>query len=494
MTFIPQLHHVQVQSLAVTPQLIQSIQLLQYSGQELDAFLKDQLEKNPLIKIAKEDRKDGSESMDGVSPTSLESTPASPNQADQMWHDRQSAFRQMQCEPPRDQRSPKSQLRSVGLAEGHPYNLEERCAVGVSLREHLRSQLMIACRHQPDLIIGLEIIESIDANGYLCRELTDIANVLAIEEAKAVSILEIIQTFEPTGVGARSLAECLEIQLRERNRLNTPMSMLLSNLTLLADFRISELAKICGVGTDDVLEMAKEIRKLDPRPGRSFDNDPTIPAMPDVMVTMNADGTFTVELNSALLPKVLVDREYYSKVSAGCKGKHEKEFVVDCWRSANWLARNLDQRAQTILRVATEVMLRQRDFLIHGAEHLRPLSLKDVAQAVGLHESTVSRATANKYVSTSRGTFELKYFFKNSIASSDGSSDFSSETIRHKIKHLIDDETAESVLSDDAIVVELRRSGVDIARRTIAKYRDAMNIGSSLQRRRQKQALKVSRQ
>jgi RNA polymerase sigma-54 factor len=495
MTFATQLHNIQVQSLAVTPQLIQSLQLLQYSGQELDTFLKEEVEKNPLIEITRQKLTVGFIALHSASSPSVESSNIRVAQAEDGPHERQRMQQQVPLDAAVTHNTHSRRLLSAagGSFAKDGYNLDARCAAGISLGEHLRSQLMIAVRPRSDFLIGLEIIDAIDPDGYLRQDLNGIANKLSVPQDKVASILKIVQSFEPAGIGARNLAECLKIQLREKGGLDLPMSLLLDNLSLLAEFRIPELAKICGVSTEDVLEMAKAIRKLDPRPGRAFDAEPTLPAMPDVLVTMQRDGTITVDLNPALLPKILIDREYYSKISAGCSGKEERKFVVDCFRTATWLERNLDQRAQTILKVSTEIMARQRDFLVHGAEFLRPLSLRDVAQAVGLHESTVSRATANKYVSTSRGTFELKFFFRNSIASYDGGADFSSETIRHKIKQLIDAETAETVLSDDALVGELRRSGIDIARRTVAKYRDAMNIGSSLQRRRQKHALATLR-
>jgi RNA polymerase sigma-54 factor len=489
MNLAVQLHHRQAQSLAITPQLIQSVQLLQYSGEELEDFLREQVEKNPLIDVI-----GGSRSSSAIGEGCDERNGPSEN-----LKAKQASVDISHLSHPQEVRSAGPEhlpLRSamgrldsrVSSTADDLQNLENYCASSISLKEHLRSQLAMAVRNKPDLSIAWEIVDSLEPDGYLRRDLSEIAETLGVDRPKVAAILDIVQTLEPTGVGARNLSECLRLQLREQDRLDPAMSAFLENLPLLADYRIPALAKICGVDREDILDMAKEIRELDPRPGSRFDCDPVLPALPDILVHMRQDGTLIVDLNSELLPKILVDRKYFAEITANCLSKNDRTFVVDCWKSANWLARNLDQRAQTILKVATEIVAQQRKFFVEGVERLRPLTLKDVAQAVGLHESTVSRATSNKYMTTNRGTFELKFFFTNPIASSDGGADYSAEAIRHKLKSLMDTETADSVLSDDAIVIELRRSGVDIARRTITKYRDAMNIGSSLQRRRQKLA------
>jgi RNA polymerase sigma-54 factor len=358
----------------------------------------------------------------------------------------------------------------------------------VSFIDHLRSQVALSFSRAADRAVAAEIVASLDEDGYLRRDVGDIADTLGTDTRRVDAVLRKMQTFDPAGVAARSLAECLRLQLEDRGQLSPAMQKLLDHLPLLAGFRLKELARICGVEVETVIAMAGHIRALDPRPGRRFDHAPTPPALPDVLVDVRPDGTCTVELNTELLPRVLVDRRYYAQVTSGRLGQQERVFVTDCMRNANWLVRNMEQRARTILRVATAITARQCEFLRWGIEHLRPLSLKDIARELGIHESTVCRAAANKYMMTNRGMFELGFFFTNAITATDGQETFSAESIRHRIRQLIREESAADVLSDDHIVGVLRAEGVDIARRTVAKYRDGMNIPSSARRRRQKQA------
>ena len=315
------------------------------------------------------------------------------------------------------------------------------------------------------------------------------ARQLGVDEAEVESVLERLQQLDPPGIFARSLRECLEIQLRQRNRLDPAMQALLAHLETLARRDFQALKRICGVDEEDILDMLREIRALDPRPGNRFQSGVTETIVADILVSPSLDGGWLVELNPDTLPRVLVNQSYYSEVSRLTPQKsEEREFLNTCLQNASWLTRSLDQRARTITKVAREIVRQQDQFLLHGVDHLRPLNLKAVADAIGMHESTVSRVTSNKYMLTPRGVFELKYFFTVSLASSEGGDAHSAETVRHRIRTMIAAETAGDVLSDDAIVASLRDSGVDIARRTVAKYREAMNIPSSVQRRREKKA------
>ena len=300
-------------------------------------------------------------------------------------------------------------------------------------------------------------------------------------------MLAVLQTFDPPGICARDLAECLAIQLKENDRYDPAMQALISRLDLLAKRDFSALKKICGVGDEDLTDMIAEVRRLNPKPGHAFGSAIVQPIVPDVFVRPAPDGAWLVELNSDTLPKVLVNQSYYSEVSATARRDTDKSYLTECLQSATWLVRALDQRARTILKVSNEIVRQQDAFFAHGVEYLRPLNLKTVAEAISMHESTVSRVTANKYMATSRGIFELKYFFTSAIAAAHGGEAHSAESVRHRIKQLIDAEPAADVLSDDTIVEKLREAGVDIARRTVAKYREAMRIPSSVQRRREKQ-------
>lgn len=449
------------QTMAISSQVIQSIVILQYDKEQLDEFLRDQAERNPLIEVV---------------PGAATSAPPS--------HALQGAGRGSSA-------GGGAVGGRAGQLSGAAPDLEQFCVAPVTLADHLSRQAGMTFTDATDRIVAHEIIGSLDTDGYLRRNLAELSRRLGASVESIEAVLSRIQQFEPAGVAARSLGECLSIQLREADRLDSPMERLLQNLPLLANFEYKQLAAQCGVPMERVAEMAREIRALNPRPGRQFDSSPVQPALPDVLVTTDGAEGFRVELNSALMPRVLVNRQYCSSITSARMKPADRRYVVDCMKTANWLVRNLDHRAQTILKVATEIVAQQMAFFHKGVEHLRPMSLRDVAVAIGVHESTVCRAIANKYMMTDRGMFEMKYFFAIAISSVDGEEDHSAEMVRHQINALIRGETAKTVLSDEAIVHELRKSGVDIARRTIAKYRDAMNIPSSLQRKRQKMAAEL---
>jgi RNA polymerase sigma-54 factor len=340
-------------------------------------------------------------------------------------------------------------------------------------------------------MIGQHLVDLVDESGYLTGDLASVAEKLGAPLAEVEAVLAIIQTFDPSGVAARNLAECLAIQLQERDRYDPAMQALVAHLDLLAKRDLAGLKKVCGIDDADLADMIAEIRALNPKPGLAFGSTAVQPLVPDVFVRQAADGSYAVELNADTLPKVLVDQSYYAVVAKTAKKDTEKSYLNECLQTATWLVRALDQRAKTILKVSTEIVRQQDAFFAHGVQHLRPLNLKTVADAISMHESTVSRVTANKYMATSRGIFELKYFFTSSIASADGGEAHSAEAVRHRIRQLIDGEGAEGVLSVDTIVEKLRTAGVDIARRTVAKYREAMKIPSSVQRRREKQTAAV---
>jgi RNA polymerase sigma-54 factor len=296
----------------------------------------------------------------------------------------------------------------------------------------------------------------------------------------------VIQGFDPVGVGARDLAECLSLQLKARDRLDPAMQTLLTRLDLLARRDMGALIQLCGVDAEDIADMISEIRTLNPKPGLAFGSEPVTPVVPDVFVRVGPDGSWLVELNSDTLPRLLVNNQYYAKVHKGARDKDSKNYLADCLNSANWLVKSLDQRARTILKVASEIVRQQDNFLSHGVRHLRPLNLRTIADAIVMHESTVSRVTSNKYIATPRGIFELKYFFTASIQAVNGAESHSAEAVRDRIREMIEKEAGQEVLSDDRIVSLLTADGVNIARRTVAKYREAMRIPSSVERRRLK--------
>ncbi|HAT36256.1 MAG TPA: RNA polymerase sigma-54 factor, partial [Rhodospirillaceae bacterium] len=316
--------------------------------------------------------------------------------------------------------------------------------------------------------------------------LPDVAQMLGCSEQRVERVLQSLQKFDPPGIFARDLKECLALQLQDRNRFDPAMAALLENLDLLAKQDKSALIKICGVDEEDLTEMVAEVRALDPKPAQNFEQEILQTVTPDILMRPHPDGDWIVELNPETLPRVLVNTEYHTRVSEEARNKDEKDYIAEQFQSANWLVKSLHQRATTILKVAREIVRQQHGFFAQGVEHLRPLILRDIAEAIEMHESTVSRVTSNKYIHTPRGTFELKYFFTSAIGGVGGADSHSAESVRHRIKSLIDEENSDSILSDDGIVAILKSDGIDIARRTVAKYREAMKIPSSVQRRREK--------
>lgn len=483
------------QSLVMTPQLMQSIRLLQYNHLELQDFIAREVEKNPLLEVSSEGAGDEPrEAPAETAPASdadwTELDTTTKGLEDRLDTSLENVFDAETSERPAPSMGgdPWKSAGSSGGGDGEAVDLDAWCASAVSLADHLHAQAALSFRDPADHFIAAEIIDSIDDDGYLRRDMAEMAASLGAGEARIGRVLATIQTFDPTGVGARDLAECLSIQLKERDRFDPAMQTLLANLDLLARRDYAQLCELCGVDREDMADMVREIRELDPRPGSVFGGEAAQPVVPDVLVSARPDGAWSVELNPETLPRVLVDRVYFARVNGACKREEEKAFMAECLQNANWLVRSLDQRAQTIMKVASEIVRQQDMFLAHGVEYLRPLNLKTVADAIKMHESTVSRVTSNKYVLTPRGLFELKYFFTQAIASTGGEEAHSAEAVRHKIRQMIDGESPRTVLSDDAIVDKLKTSGIDIARRTVAKYRESMNIPSSVQRRREKQA------
>ena len=481
----------QGQGLVVTPQLQQAIKLLQLSNLELEAFVESELERNPLLQRDERDSEPEAEAP-------VEA------QVEYATDDIPDARASAEMDVSHDEASPGERATGDAVAagdaggsvdwskagkggsfDGDDGDFERADTREKTLSEHLQDQLAVSGLKGAELAAAQVLIDAVDEGGYLRADLEETAERLGCSVALMERVLAVLQGFEPTGVCARNVPECLALQLKEQNRYDPAMAALLDNLELLARRDMAGLKRACGVDDEDLREMVAEIRALTPRPGAAFGGEPVQPVAPDVFVREGAGGLWHVELNGDTLPRLLVDQRYHARVSSAARSDQEKTFVSDCLASANWLVKSLDQRARTILKVASEIVRQQDGFLAYGVEHLRPLNLKTVADAIGMHESTVSRVTSNKYIATPRGMFEMKFFFTSAIASSEGGEAHSAESVRHKIKQLIDGERQEKdVLSDDRIVEILKEAGVDIARRTVAKYREAMRIPSSVERRR----------
>ncbi len=496
MALSPRLDVRQSQTLTLTPQLMASIRLLQLSHLELGAYVDAELLRNPLL-----ERDETSDADTPAERERAEEIDPYRDVLDQSSHlgsadtiangfdtDVGNVFPEQPEQDRLDQPAPWREGLS-GSSGAEAPDFEQFVSAQISLADHLAEQVNLLLSDPVERIIGRNFIDNLDERGYLTTGLEQIAEQLGAPMPLVETVLEKVKGCDPAGVFARSLAECLAIQLKEKNRLDPMMAALLDNLDLVASHDMTTLMRRIGADRDDLTDMLAELRELDPKPGRAFDGAPVQAVVPDVFVRRGHAGDWQLELNSEILPKVLVNRAYYASVTQKARNGEEKSFLVDCLQTANWLTKSLDQRAQTILKVAAEIVKQQDGFLRHGISHLRPMTLKTVATAIEMHESTVSRVTANKYISTPRGLFELKYFFTTALNSASGGEDHSAEAVRHRIRNLIDAETPEAILSDDTIAEILKREqGIDVARRTVAKYREGMNIASSVIRRRQKRA------
>ena len=483
----------QGQSLVMTPQLQQAIKLLQLSNQELAEFVEAEIERNPLLNKPEDEDSSTGDGEDTARREQLALDDSSGlgearDQLDAPGEDVYEPGTGSDAAMPADLSGPSAKADWSGAtgagSSGEDFDYAANISSEISLHEHLHNQLNLAGLSAADRLIAARLIDETDDSGYLRAELEDISEALGADVANVNAVLDVCQGFDPTGVMARSIPECLGLQLKERGRFDPAMQAMVENLQMVAKHDLKALADVCGVDKDDLIDMMAELRQLTPKPGSSFASDTSVAVTPDVYVRELPNGMFAVELNSDNLPKVLMDKAYYAEVSVLPMRDKEKEFISECAASATWLIKSLDQRARTILKVASEIVRQQDAFFAHGVAHLRPLNLKQVADAIEMHESTVSRVTTNKYMATPRGMFELKYFFSAAIPATGGGEAHSAEAVRYRIKTLVDNEDPDDVLSDDQIVEILTSYGVDIARRTVAKYRESLNIPSSVQRRR----------
>lgn len=477
----PRLDLRQSQSLVMTPQLQQAIKLLALSNLELEAYLAEALEGNPLLDTASADGdgagdERGEEAGEAAPEAAGEGPDAEPTLASDAGSDLDVDF---------DERfHHDSASDSVGLSgSGEAVDFDSFAGAEGTLYDHLLAQ--VGERFDGiEAMVAEQIVALIDEAGYLRADLADLAQRLGVPLALVEAVLAGVQGFDPAGVGARDLAECIAIQAREADRYDPAMATMIAHLDLVAKGAFPQLKRICGVDDEDLADMIRELRGYDPKPGLRFGGGAAQAVVPDLFVQRTAQG-WAVEVNSGTLPRLLVNRRYYSELARGAAAK-SKAWLSEQLAGANWLVRALDQRQRTIVKVASEIVRQQEGFFLHGVAHMRPLTLRQVAEAIGMHESTVSRVTSNKYLSCARGLFELKYFFSSGIAATDGDGAVSAEAIKSRIRALIEAEDAKAILSDETIAQKLAAEGHAVARRTVVKYREAMGYGSSVQRRRQK--------
>jgi RNA polymerase sigma-54 factor len=479
----------QSQNLVMTPQLQQAIKLLQMSNVELSEYLEEELEKNPLLEKAEPEG------------TPADNEPAPEIEAknerddveqnfDEGWTGNESGVQQQSGTPDYESNNTMSGVGAGGNRnfDDPELSLENTLAQTTTLRSHLLEQLYMDIEDPRDRMIGGILIDMLDDAGYLRASTEELTARLGGSGERIQNLIGRMKTYDPAGIFAESLAECLALQLEDQGKLDAPMKILLRHLNLIADHDHARLMQLCGVNETYLHDMIAEIKSLNPRPASAFDHLIVQTIVPDVImkpIPKSEGGGWRVELNNDTLPRVLINQQYFTEITARAKDKKDREYITGQMHSASWLTKALDQRAKTILKVSAEIIEQQDAFFLFGIEFLRPLTLKDIAEKIGMHESTVSRVTSNKYIGTPRGLFELKYFFSTALISADGTS-HSAESIKMRIKSMIDAENPDAVLSDDAIVDTLRKEGIDLARRTVAKYRDMLNIPSSVQRRKQK--------
>jgi RNA polymerase sigma-54 factor len=476
----PSLSIRQSQQLVLTPQLRQAIQLLQLSNLELESFIAEELSKNPLLESRSDEGDEQpagdfmSEEIDG------DEAPEDPG-ADQLIMGQADDDRPLDVDWTSEALETDSYSDVVTSGGGEEaFDFERIQYSAASLAEYLIDQLHGASGDVGDL--ARVIAETLDETGYLTVPIDQITELTGAQAADVEAALAIVQSLDPTGVGARSLAECLALQARAADRYDPAMARLIDNLELLSKGRTADLKRICGVDDEDLADMIRELRAYDPKPGSRFSGSGAEDVAPDVFVR-RIRGGFAVELNQATLPRLLVNRRYYQELKSGPQDRTSRAWLSECLQSANWLVKALDQRARTIVKVVSEIVKRQQGFFERGVAAMKPMTLREVAEAIGMHESTVSRVTSNKYLLCDRGLYELKYFFGSGVASAEGDG-AAAEAVKAAIKEVIDVET--EILSDDAIAGLLKQRGFDVARRTVVKYREAMGVGSSIQRRRQR--------
>ena len=488
----PRLDLRQTQSLVMTPQLQQAIKLLAASNLEIETFIAEALEANPLL--------DTGGPADVAEPERIELTPPPGEDAtaDQLMLagggegdaplDLAAVDRDWDTG---DGEAPSLRDAEWGAASASGGDFDELPdweqlrAAEVTLTEHLEGQIGALTRDPETAFIARHIIGLLDEAGYLATPLEEIAADLGVDFDAAETGLALVQSLDPSGVGARNLAECIAIQAREADRYDPCMAALIANLDLVARGEVERLKRLCRVDDEDFADMLRELRSYNPRPGLAFAPSDSTAVVPDILVTANASGGWDIMLNEDTLPKLIVNRGYFVELKAGATDKQSQGWLKEKLADAHWLIRALDQRQKTILKTAAEIVKQQDGFFRRGVSELRPLTLREVAEQIEMHESTVSRVTSNKYLWCERGTFELKYFFTSGVASADGEG-ASSAAIKARIKALIDAETVKNILSDQQLAEMLQKEGFDLARRTVAKYREAIGLGSSAERRRAK--------
>lgn len=450
----------QTQKLKMTPELIQAIKILQFNSQDLETYVEEQILSNPV----------------------LETTEPEPNQDEQK---RDEALSDILKEYVKDDY--KNKIKSSGdyYDPDNETNYEQYISKKETLQEHLMLQLNVAIKDKESKDIGEFIIESLDDSGYMTVSIPEMVKILNVSKEKLEDIIYIIQNFDPIGICAENLVDCLSRQLEQRGLLSLEVETILNEY--LDDFaanKLNSISKALGITTKEVQDIGDLIRSLNPRPGMIFDNN-RIPSyiVPDIYVEKDTEG-YVARLNEGSSPRLTVSSFYKKLLTAKKQDKQLSEYLSNKIESAVWLVRSIEQRKSTILSVANTVVKYQTDFFDNGTKHLKTLTLKMVADELSIHESTVSRAINGKYLECDFGVFEMKYFFSAGVLARDGESGISSNSIKNYIKEFVSNEDPKKPLSDQKLVDLLKGVDIDISRRTVAKYRDEIKIPSSSKRKR----------
>lgn len=469
------------QSLVITTQLQQAIRLLTMSNIELRGFLDQQTEENPFLEVSGGARED-----DPFAPSAPTNAP--PAREDFDLSDGEAIDAAPAAGTALDAQLASGQLdygRSAGAPADGDFDALSLIAAdeGLSLYAHACAEAERLFTDPADRMIALALIDALEPSGWLGQSVEDIAAFTMVETDRVNAVLAQLQQIEPAGLFARNLSDCLRLQARERDMLTADFAILLDNLAMLGAGNVKGLARLCKATPERMAEMLRLLRSLDPKPGARFTGkaEPILP--PDLIVRRLADG-WSVELNRSTLPAVKVLQGEAKQMVAGKKDESLRSFVSERVSEARWLDRAIAQRNETALKVGTEILRQQVGFFEKGPIALKPMVLRDIAEAIGMHESTISRVTNSLMMATPRGTFRLKTFFSSGIVNDANSDGEAASAIKFKLRKLVEAEAPSQPLSDDAIVQILAKDGIRLARRTVAKYREMEGIASSFQRKR----------
>ncbi len=499
----------QSQSLVMTPQLQQAIKLLQLSNIDLQEFIETEISSNPMLDWEESTLEDSSKSSEDFQESSndSDSDASSKNDLDSVDYLKVDSSGDLNQENLDTDYTNDFDVDFAGAGselESNSYDLYSNSNTNASsqfsgnsqdnifdtigqkksLRQHLIEQITLDITEPIERAIAILMLDHLTPEGWFSSSLELLSEQLQVSIEIVDTVLKKLQQMDPIGIFATDLTECLRIQLKHAGKLDDKMSILLNNLDAIAEAKINRLIRKCKTNHEGIHKLISCLRELQPKPAEGFNFEEVDVVIPDVILKPGrTPNSWLIELNGSTIPHVQINQDFYQQLGARKLPKNEQQYFSEHFQNARWLQKSLEQRSSTILKVTHEIVKQQAGFFQFGITHLRPLILRDIADAVELHESTISRVTANKYIATPRGVYELKFFFTSSLSSAGGNSTISAESVRHTIKELINDETSEHILSDDAIVEHLLSQGIDIARRTVAKYREAMKIPSSVQRR-----------